>query len=83
MSDPAVPPEAIREIAAEALPLVCTICGQHGHEPCRPAGIMHLARFSRARDQGRITTGDFDQVLEYLKQMHKIEQFYSLEVPLA
>ena len=78
-----VPDDLIRELADEARAVVCTICGQHADSPCQPPGIMHLARFSRARDQGKIRAGDFEQVIAYLQQHGKLAQYFTLEVPLS
>lgn len=77
MSEPDI--TTVRLIAADAIAAVCTICGQHSHDPCKPAGTMHLGRFSRAMDQSKITRGDFDLVLEWIGKT----EFYTKQVPLG
>lgn len=83
MSHLPVTPDAVRAVAAMARPVVCTACGAHAYDECRPPEAMHLGRFMRARDQDLITAGDLDLVLAFLELRGVLSGFYTIAVPLS
>jgi hypothetical protein len=79
--EPTLP--VIRLIAQRAVFAACLTCGVVPHKECRPAGIMHVGRFARAREQGQISTSEYVAVIDYIGEAAHVTEFYAKQVPLG